>query len=82
MQLPNLLKIQNLTDLLLKNRWPWHVGFWLVYALSRAFSYYLTVMFYPEYLVFMLIVEVPFVIMVYFTVWMYRKLVHAGRFWD
>jgi two-component system, LytTR family, sensor histidine kinase LytS len=64
---------------LVRNRWLWHLGFWLVYALSRALPYYLTVMYYDTRLLcFMLFMEVVMVVAVYATIALYRRLFVRG----
>ncbi len=58
----------------------WHLGFWLLYALSRALPYYLTVAFYPARLFWfmLLFMDLTFVFLTYTTVWLYRRLCGAG----
>jgi two-component system, LytTR family, sensor histidine kinase LytS len=75
------MQIQHFTDLFLKKRWPWHVGFWLAYAASRAIPYYVTVKYYEQlYLEFMLFVEISFVILVYLTNELYRRFFKKTTF--
>ncbi len=59
---------------MIKNRWLWHLGFWLLYAASRAVAYYITILYYDKiYLEFMLITEGAFVVLVYATIWLYKR---------
>lgn len=67
--------------LLLQKRWPWHVFFWTGYVLFRFWLYYITVKYYPSiFLQYMLITELMFVGMVYFTVWLYRRLFEKEKY--
>lgn len=71
----------NLSDLLVRRRWPWHLVFWLMYALSRVLPYYLTVVYYDVRLLrFMLWMELTFVGLVYFTIWLYRYFCAKRRY--
>jgi LytS/YehU family sensor histidine kinase len=73
--------LPNLTDLLIKHRWFWHLGFWCLYAASRAFPYYLTVMFYERaYLEFMLITDMALIVVVYITWWLYRRFCYTQQY--
>lgn len=61
--------------MLLYWRWPWHILFWIGYALFRFWLYYITVKYYPNiFLQYMLISEILFAGMVYFTIWLYKRL--------
>jgi two-component system, LytTR family, sensor histidine kinase LytS len=72
--------IQKASELLEKRRWLWHFVFWLLYAIFQARSYYITLMYYDiKYLEFMLLTRIPFVITVYFTLWLYAKLVYKRK---
>ncbi|WP_395053306.1 sensor histidine kinase [Flavobacterium sp.] len=65
----------NTGKLLTKNRWIWHFVFWLLYATSRLVMYYYTVVYYERiFLEFMLIMEVSFIGLVYFTISFYKKM--------
>lgn len=65
----------NLKQLMLHRRWPWHLLFWIGYALFRLWVYYITVKYYRViYLEFMLLSEIMFVVITYFTLWLYRRL--------
>ena len=76
----NSNKIPNLNELLIRHRWLWHLGFWGLYAISRAYLYYITVMFYERnYLEYMLASELSFVALVYGTLWLYKRL-NRSRF--
>lgn len=64
-----------LKRLLLHTRWPWHLIFWVGYILFRFWLYYITVKYYPPvFLHYMLLTEILVVVMVYFTLWLYRQL--------
>jgi sensor histidine kinase YesM len=68
--------IQNATQLLVHKRWLWHALFWFVYACFQFRNYYLTIAYYEkEYLEFMLLTRIPFVLTVYFTIWLYRRFI-------
>ncbi|MGL5889349.1 MAG: sensor histidine kinase, partial [Bacteroidia bacterium] len=72
----SLFSIQTFTELLPKKRWLWHLLFWIAYAGVQYRNYYITIEYYDvKYLEFMLITRIPFVICVYFTIWMYKKLI-------
>lgn len=67
--------------ILLWQRWPWHLLFWLGYIIFRFWMYYITVQFYPPvYLKYMLLSEILFIGMVYYTLWLYRKLFEKERY--
>jgi hypothetical protein len=69
-----LIKIQDIPQQLIKHRSLWHIGFWLAYAFTRVLPYYVTVMYYGRNLLeFMLFAEVGFIILVYSTLWLYRR---------
>jgi sensor histidine kinase YesM len=69
-----LIKLQNITNLLIKHRALWHLGFWFLYTASRAAPYYITVMYYEEkFLEFMLITEGAFVCLTYLTIGLYKR---------
>ncbi len=71
----------NQKRILLYRRWPWHVLFWTGYILFRLWPYYLTVNFYkPVFLEYMLLSEIIFVAIVYFTLWLYRVFFATKRF--
>ncbi len=60
-------------SLLLRRRWPWHLLFWVGYALFRFWPYYITVKFYTTvFLEYMLLSELMIVGVTYFTLWLYR----------
>jgi hypothetical protein len=60
---------------LLYRRWPWHLLFWTGYALFRFGVYYITVMRYKRiFLEYMLLSEILFAAIVYFTIWLYKRL--------
>jgi two-component system, LytTR family, sensor histidine kinase LytS len=76
-----MFKIPNISNLLVKHRVLWHIGFWLIYALTRAVPYYITVMYYDrQYLEFMLITEGSFVVLTYATIWLYKRLCTAEKY--
>ncbi len=66
---------------MLHKRWPWHLLFWLGYIIFRFWLYYVTLQFYPPvYLKYMLLSEILFIAMVYYTLWLYRKLFDGERY--
>ena len=68
-------------EILLSRRWPWHALFWIGYALFRFWLYYITVQYYPRiFLEYMLLSELMFVAIVYFTVWLYKRLFDQGKY--
>lgn len=75
------LDITNWKDLLLYQRWPWHLLFWLGYLLFRAWPYYITVKYYNNtFLEYMLLSELMFVCLTYFTLWLYRRLFEIRKY--
>ncbi len=73
-------KAIDFSAMLVRHRWMWHVCFWILYALSRAVPYYLTVMYYDRRLLhFMLWQELVFVGLVYATIWFYRRSFAVGK---
>ena len=71
----------DLTVFLVKNRWAWHLCFWLGYIAYRAWSYYSTLVDYREYLNFMLIRDlVVFVVYTYLIIVLYRLLVYRKKY--
>lgn len=71
----------NPKQLLLHRRWPWHLFFWIGYALFRLWVYYITVKYYRGiYLEYMLLSELMFIAMTYFTIWLYRLLFEKRKF--
>jgi hypothetical protein len=65
----------DIKHLMLYRRWPWHLLFWIGYALFRLWMYYITVKYYRSiYLEYMLLSEIMFVGITYFTLWLYRRL--------
>jgi LytS/YehU family sensor histidine kinase len=78
---PQLNKPFNLTLLLVKNRWIWHLGFWLLYIISRARAYYITILFYHKaYIEFMLIVDFTIVFVIYITSWLFSRYFIKGKY--
>jgi two-component system, LytTR family, sensor histidine kinase LytS len=64
----------NISELLIRHRWLWHIGFWCLYGASRAYPYFLTVAYYDKaYLEFMLITEVSLFFLVLLTLRLYRR---------
>ena len=62
-------------NLLLYSRWPWHLLFWMGYLLFRFWPYYITINYYSKvYLEYMLLLEIMFVTIIYFTLWLYKRL--------
>lgn len=71
----------NIKRTLLHSRWPWHLCFWVGYVLFRFWLYYITVQYYPAiFLHYMLLAELLFVAMVYFTLWLYRRLFEKEKY--
>lgn len=71
----------NQKNLLLYSRWPWHLLFWVGYALFRFWQYYITVTYYPPiFLEYMLLSEIMFVATTYFTLHLYRRLFQAEKY--
>src|SRR5215212_9637859 len=67
--------------LLLHNRWPWHLAFWVGYILFRFWLYYLTVKYYKTiFLEYMLLSEIMFVALVYFTLWLYKRFFQPKKY--
>ena len=69
-------------NLMVHNRWPWHLLFWIGYSLTRFWAYYLTVTnSYPKvFLEYMLLSETLFVATTYFTLWLYRRLFEKKKY--
>ncbi|MBC7948553.1 MAG: histidine kinase [Chitinophagaceae bacterium] len=66
---------------LLYKRWPWHALFWTGYVVFRLWPYYITLKYYKRiYLEYMLLSEVIFVFIVYFTLWLYRSFFETKKF--
>jgi len=77
----SLVENRRLKDLLLYQRWPWHVLFWLGYIIFRFWLYYITVQYYPPiYLEYMLLSEILFVGITYYTLWLYRHLFEKEKY--
>lgn len=77
----DLLTTWKSKKLLLYNRWVWHVLFWTGYGLFRFWVYYITVTYYPAiYLEYMLLAEIAFVVITYFTIWLYKRLFRIRRY--
>ncbi len=71
----------DLTVFLINNRWAWHLSFWLGYIVYRAWSYYITLIDFREYLNFMLIRDlVLFVSYTYLTIALYKLLVYRKKY--
>lgn len=78
---PGLIYNWKQKNLLLHKRWPWHFLFWLGYALFRFWIYYITVKFYPVvFLEYMLLSELLFVAITYFTLWLYRHTFQIRKY--
>jgi two-component system, LytTR family, sensor kinase len=70
-----------LKDLLQYRRWPWHLMFWLGYALFRFAPYYITVKSYPGiFLEYMLLSEIIIIAFTYITVWLYKQLLTDKKY--
>lgn len=62
------------TTFFVMHRWPWHLVFWILHLAGRTYSYYLTILYYPnKLLIFMLCYELLFIGLVYFTLWLYKR---------
>jgi two-component system sensor histidine kinase LytS len=71
---PDLTNNWKQKKLLFHKRWPWHSFFWMGYVLFRLWPYYITVTYFNKvYLEYMLLSEILFVGIVYFTLWLYRR---------
>lgn len=71
----------DLTLFLVKNRWAWHLSFWLGFLAFRAWSYYATILDYQEFLTFMLIRDlVFFVIYVYLIIFLYKQFIYRKKY--
>ncbi|RYZ24051.1 MAG: hypothetical protein EOO16_02490 [Chitinophagaceae bacterium] len=69
------------SELLLYRRWPWHLAFWIGYALFRFWPYYLTLAYYPRiFLEYMLLSELALMVFTYATLAFYRKLIPRRRY--
>jgi two-component system, LytTR family, sensor kinase len=61
-------------NLLVHQRWLWHLLFWLGYAMFRFWVYYITIKSYKRvFLEYMLLSELFFIAVVYFTIWLYKR---------
>jgi hypothetical protein len=68
---------------MLYQRWPWHLLFWIGYAFFRFWPYYITVQYYPViFLQYMFISELFFVIITYYTIWLYNKLFDRAKYFS
>jgi hypothetical protein len=68
-------------NLLLYQRWLWHALFWTGYGIFRFWLYYITINYYPGiYLEYMLLSEILFVVITYFTLWLYRRLFERKKY--
>lgn len=77
----DLLNSWKQNNLLLYRRWPWHLFFWVGYVLFRFWLYYITVKYYNSiFLEYMLLSEILFVAMVYFTIWLYKRLFQIRKY--
>ncbi len=75
------IKNFNLNNYLVNNRFLWHVIFWLVYAMSRFSSYYITLLYYePEFISFMLIIDIGRFCLIYATIWLYKKNILVKKY--
>jgi two-component system sensor histidine kinase LytS len=81
MQGPGFFKNWKLHDLLLYKHWPWHLLFWIGYVLFRFWVYYITVKYYRSiYLEYMLLSEIFFVAITYFTLGLYKRLFERKKY--
>lgn len=71
----------DLTVFLVKNRWAWHLCFWMGYMAYRAWSYYSTLVDYQEYLNFMLIRDLVFFVgYTYLILFLYKLLIYRKKY--
>ena len=70
----------NISKILIENRWVWHCCFWIFYVLYVFRNYYVTVLYYPAYLNFMLVSDLFFVAFVYSTLFLYRQMVSKKKY--
>jgi sensor histidine kinase YesM len=76
-----VIKIENITNLLIKHRWLWHTGYWAFYAMTRAVSYYATIAYYDRiFLKFMIYTEGAFVALTYATLWLYKRFMGQKKY--
>lgn len=82
MKLPGLPMIYDTRKNLLLRRWPWHVLFWIGYALFRTLPYYVTVKYYSNtYLEYMLLSDIIlFPAAVYLTIWLYKRFFQPKKY--
>ena len=77
----NFTKYLNGKDLLLYNRWVWHLLFWTGYVLFRIWLYIITINHYPRiFLEYMLLSEILFVVATYFTIWLYKRFFDKKKY--
>src|SRR4051812_38743746 len=68
-------------DWLLYKRWLWHLMFWVGYILFRFWPYYLTLRYSSNiFLEYMLLSELMFAAITYFTLWLYRQLFYKEKY--
>ncbi|HMI78075.1 MAG TPA: histidine kinase, partial [Ferruginibacter sp.] len=78
---PGLINKWKQKKLLVHKRWPWHVLFWMGYVIFRFWLYYITVKYYPAaFLEYMLLTEIMFVAITYFTIWLYGHLFKRQKY--
>jgi sensor histidine kinase YesM len=70
----------NISKILIENRWVWHGCFWIFYVLYVFRNYYITVLYYENYLNFMLISDSFFVAFVYATLFLYKQMVPRKKY--
>src|SRR5215203_2549416 len=70
----------NISKILIENRWVWHCCFWIFYVLYISRNYFITVLYYRDYLNFMIVSDLFFVAFVYSILFLYRKLVSKKRY--
>lgn len=70
----------DINDTLFHRRWLWHIAFWGLYMSSRIVMYYYTILYYDRlYLKYMLITEISFVALVYFTLYLYNYFIKKEK---
>lgn len=81
MSLAAYIQFEQQQSRLLRTRWAWHLLFWFGYILFRFWPYYITVTYYPTvFLRYMLLSEILFISVTYFTIWLYKRLFATKKY--
>ncbi|MCW3077735.1 MAG: hypothetical protein JWO32_2344 [Bacteroidetes bacterium] len=76
-----LINTANRNNWLITRRWLWHLLFWGGYTLFRIYVYIITINRFPRiFLEFMLLSEVLFIVLTYYTLWLYKRLFKPGKY--